>query len=211
MNKPIRILLIEDDPVFRLGLQLILQQSKTALLVGEAEDGETGIALAEKLQPDIVLLDIGLPGALGASEIMKYIKQHCACTRVLALTSRSDPQTVRTMLRAGVHGYCIKGLDPEHLLNAIEKIQTGDGWWLDGKVVAHLQQPLVSADIIRLTAREREVLNLIVQGMSNQQIGKHLHISTGTVQVHVHTLLKKLNVRDRTQAAVLAVQEGLLE
>ncbi|MBC8120948.1 MAG: response regulator transcription factor [Gemmatimonadaceae bacterium] len=210
MSEAIRVLLVEDDPVFRVGLRVILEQSSRVMLVGEASEGEVALQLTERLQPHIVLLDIGLPGAIGPCEIVSTLKERQSHLRVLALTSHIEPRSVRLLLEAGIDGYCVKGIEPEQLLQAIEQVNAGHAWW-DGKVALHLRSsPGSGGRDHGLTLREKQVLGLLARGLSNQQIGKELFISLGTVQVHVHTVLRKLGVRDRTQAAILAVQEGLV-
>lgn len=211
MSEAIRVLLVEDDPVFRVGLRVILEQSSRVVLVGEASEGEVALQLAERLQLHIVLLDIGLPGAIGPCEIVSTLKERQPRLRVLALTSHIEPRAVRLLLEAGVDGYCVKGIEPEQLLQAIEQVNAGHAWW-DGKVAIHLRSSpgITGGRDHGLTSREKQVLELLARGLSNQQIGKELFISLGTVQVHVHTVLRKLGVRDRTQAAILAVQEGLV-
>jgi two-component system NarL family response regulator len=209
MAAPIRALLIDDDPVFRVGLRVLLEDSQRVALVAEAAEGEIALGLCAAIAVDIVLLDIGLPGALGPRELVCALKARHPHLRILALTSHTDARAVAELLQAGIDGYCVKGIDPEQLVQAIQQVQAGHGFW-DGRVSAHLRQQATpaAAQTWPLTAREREVLGLLARGLSNQQIAAKLYISVGTVQVHVHSVLRKLGVRDRTQAAILALQEG---
>ncbi|BAC88320.1 response regulator [Gloeobacter violaceus] len=211
MTRKTRVLLIEDDPVFRVGLRVIFEQSGVAELVGEAGEGEIALALCLQMQPDVVLLDLGLPGAMGAREIVTSLKERHPGIKILALTSHADGPSVQQLLQAGIDGYCVKGIEPEQLLQAILQVRSGHVWW-DGRVAAYLRSgPEPERRDYQLTPRERQVLGLLANGLSNQQIGRQLFISVGTVQVHVHTILRKLGARDRTQAAILALQEGLMD
>ncbi|WP_218082049.1 response regulator [Anthocerotibacter panamensis] len=215
-TKKIKVLLVEDDAVFRLGLSLMLRNSPQCLLVGEAEDGESALQLIQQMHPDLLLLDLGLPG-LGGRETLLAVKQRYPQLKVLVLTSREEGRLVQQMLQAGADGYCLKGVTPEHLLRVIEEVSAGHGW-LDSKVLGYIREALAhepAVDLAReqaagLTEREREVLSWMAKGASNPEIGQHLHISSGTVRVHVHAILRKLGVGDRTQAVVVALERGLL-
>lgn len=205
-----RILLVEDDELFRLGLQLKLQEAGITV-VAEAGDGETAIALVKQCELDVVLLDIGLP-RIGGVEACRQIRQKCPDLPILVLTSRSDKALIKQLITVGVKGYCLKGVDLETLVLALRSVQSGASWW-DSTATAEIHAlattlpPGLSSP---LTPREQEVLQLITIGKTTQEIAEAFYITPGTVRVHIHAILQKLEVRDRTQAALLALQKGLI-
>ena len=219
-NSPLRVLLVEDDELFRLGLQTRLQQENSLQVVAEAEDGETAVELTQEYLPDVVVLDIGIPG-IGGIEACRQIKQRHPEIPVLVLTSHSQKALIERLISAGVQGYCLKGIVAETLVLAIRSVAAGASWWdkaataeiraafcfgSDAKEVKKTEELLENP----LTKREQEILALVAAGKSNQEIAQKLYIAPGTVRVHVHAILQKLEVRDRTQAAVLAIQKGLV-
>jgi two-component system, NarL family, response regulator len=217
MTTPITVLLVEDDPLFRMGLALVIRNHPELELLGKVEDGESALAMLRYQLPQIVLLDIGLPG-LGGEETLVRIKREYPQVRVLVLTSREESRMVQKMLQAGADGYCLKGITPDHLVTVIQEVSAGNGWF-DSKVLGSMREALttepitpteVSGRAAALTEREQEVLQWIARGASNPEIGQHLHISSGTVRVHVHAILRKLGASDRTHAAVLALDQGLI-
>jgi two-component system, NarL family, response regulator len=215
ISQPLKILLAEDDELFRLGLRMRLQQEPNLEIVAEAEDGETAVDLTKRHPLDLVLLDIGLPG-IGGIEACRQIKQAFPELPILALTSHSESTLITRLIAAGAQGYCLKGIPAEKLVLALRSIAAGASWWDQTATTAiqnvfqqnevgnspHLENPL--------TKREQEILALVALGKSNQEIADALCITTGTVRVHVHAILQKLEVRDRTQAAVLAIQNHLV-
>lgn len=217
-SQVLRVLLVEDDELFRLGLTIRLQKEADIKIIGEAMDGETAVELANQHLPDIVLLDIGLPG-LGGVEACRQIKQNHPEIPILILTSHSQKNLVERLITAGASGYCLKGIEPNLLILALRSVAAGASWW-DQTVTTEIrtlfeqirseaiQNPVLTDH--SLTHREQEILTLIAQGKTNQEIAHLLHITSGTVRVHVHTILQKLEVRDRTQAAILALQKGLI-
>ncbi|MGA7954038.1 MAG: response regulator transcription factor [Gloeobacterales cyanobacterium] len=214
---PITVLLVEDDPLFRMGLALVMRNYPELELLGKVEDGESALEAIREQPPQIVLLDIGLPG-LGGEETLVRIKRKYPQVRVLVLTSREEVQLVQKMLQAGADGYCLKGITPDHLVTVIKEVSAGNGWF-DSKVLGSMREALTVESptsggrvgrATALTEREREVLQWITRGASNPEIGQHLHISSGTVRVHVHAILGKLGASDRTHAAVLALEKGLI-
>ncbi len=217
MTTPITVLLVEDDPLFRMGLALVIRNHPELELLGKVEDGESALVMLRYQVPQIVLLDIGLPG-LGGEETLVRIKRDYPQVRVLVLTSREEARMVQKMLQAGADGYCLKGITPDHLVTVIKEVSAGNGWF-DSKVLGSMREALttepitpaeVSGRAAALTEREQEVLQWIARGASNPEIGQHLHISSGTVRVHVHAILRKLGASDRTHAAVLALDQGLI-
>ncbi|MBD2480726.1 response regulator transcription factor [Planktothrix sp. FACHB-1365] len=214
----LRVLLVEDDELFRLGLNIRLQKEADIKIIGEATDGETAVELTNQYLPDVVLLDIGLPG-IGGVEACRQIKQNHPEIPILVLTSHSQKSLIERLIKAGASGYCLKGIEPHLLILALHSVAAGASWW-DQTVTAEIRtffettgsgetQNTAIADH-DLTQREQEILALIADGKTNQEIANLLHITLGTVRSHVHAILQKLEVRDRTQAAILAIQKGLI-
>lgn len=224
--KKIRVLLVEDHTMTRMGLQLVLEKTTDIELIAEAEDGEEGVRKAEELKPDVILMDIGLP-VIDGIEATQRIKNKQLESRILVFTSRDNEEDVFAALGAGADAYCMKGASPEQLTSAIRAVNEGTAW-LDpaiartvlGAIQRDKKSPQVDtkdadkkpksdfADV--LTERELEVLKLIVEGLSNPQIAERLYITRATAKAHVHSILQKLCVDDRTQAAVTAMREGLV-
>ncbi len=214
----LRILLVEDDELFRLGLYMRLQKEPGLEVVAEAVDGETAVELTNQHLPDVVVLDVGLPG-LGGVEACRQIKQQHPEMPVLVLTSHSQKLLIERLITAGASGYCLKGIEAEVLVLALRSVAAGASWW-DQTGTAEIRAAMTgNAPALEkttqesqspLTQREQEILVLIAAGRTNQEIAQLLHIAIGTVRVHVHAILQKLEVRDRTQAAVLAIQKGLV-
>ncbi|MCU0516261.1 MAG: response regulator transcription factor [Oscillatoria sp. Prado101] len=216
----LRILLVEDDELFRLGLSTRLQRESGLEVVAEAEDGESAVELTNQYLPDVVLLDVGLPG-IGGIEACRQIKERHPNIAVLVLTSHSQKSLIERLIEAGAQGYCLKGIAAETLVLAIRSVAAGASWW-DRAATAEIRAAFAFAESEQavskpaqtpenqLTKREQEILALVAQGKSNQEIAQQLYIAPGTVRVHVHAILQKLEVRDRTQAAVLALQKGII-
>lgn len=211
----IRVLLVEDDEIFRIGLTTALKRAEGIDLVGCCADGESAWRQTEALQPDLVLMDIGLPVMTGI-EATREIKRRFPHTRVLALTSHTEPRIVNRIIEAGADGFCLKGVSTERLLRSVEEVHQGT-FWVDAAVAELVRSRFGTGEspepapgppsreaLEALTEREMEVLALIAEGQKNAEIAERLYISPGTVRVHVHSILHKLNVRDRTQAALLA-------
>lgn len=212
----LRLLLVEDDELFRLGLQVKLQQEPGLEIVAEAEDGETAVEMVKRYPLDVVLLDIGLPG-IGGIEACRQIKQQNPQLPVLVLTSHSQQSLITRLVEAGAQGYCLKGISAEVLVLAVRSVAAGASWW-DQTATTEIRAKFEHQSAVnnaakdeeltlRLTRREQEILALIAAGRSNQQIAETLYITPGTVRVHVHSIIQKLGVRDHTQAAMLAIQK----
>ena len=211
----LKILLVEDDELFRLGLQVRLQREPGIEILAEAADGETAIDLAKQQQFDLVLLDIGLPG-LGGLETCRQLKQNHPQLPILVLTSRNDRSLIVRLVTAGAQGYCLKGVAAETLVLAMRSVIAGASWW-DATATAEIQTLFQShpeveatAPAIALTPREREILSLIAITKTDRQIAEILYITPGTVRVHVHTILHKLGASDRKQATAIARQHHFL-
>jgi two-component system, NarL family, response regulator len=210
----LRVLLVEDDELFRLGLVVRLQQEKGIEILAEAIDGEMAVELTNQYLPDVVLLDVGLPG-IGGVEACRQIKQLHPNIPVLVLTSHFQKQLIEQLITVGASGYCLKGIEAETLILALRSVAAGASWW-DAATTAEIRSAFKTAPVKAtnennpLTTRQTEILALIAAGKSNNQIARQLHITIGTVRVHVHAILQKLEVRDRTSAAIMAIQQNLI-
>ncbi len=221
----IKILLVEDHLLTRMGLKAVLERTKDLKVVGEAEDGEKAVAMVDEVKPDVVLMDVGMPN-LDGIEASKRIKEKHPDLSIIMLTSHDNERDIFASLAAGAGGYCLKDVEPERLYTAIRSVTAGD-IWLDatiaGKVLKQYNNasaPEVSskAPLTKkeqnlpepLSPREMEVLTQLVEGLSNQEIADKLIISLATAKTHVRNILNKLAVDDRTQAAVQAMRRGLV-
>ncbi len=207
----IRVLLIDDHAVVREGLRAFLELQEGIEVVGEAADGAEGLAEAERLRPDVVLMDLLMPGLDGVAA-MRELRGRLPAARAIVLTSFLDEDRLLPALRAGAAGYLLKNAPPAEVARAVRAAHAGEAV-LDPVVAARLVETLARDDepLDRLTPREREVLVLLGRGFPNKQIARELHLSEKTVKTHVGHVLAKLGVADRTQAAVAAVRAGLVE
>jgi DNA-binding NarL/FixJ family response regulator len=204
----IRILLVDDQSLIRQGLRALLELEPDLEVVGEAENGQSAIALVETLNPDVLLLDIRMPVMDGVA-VTREIGQRFTDTKVLVLTTFDDEQYVAQALHYGAKGYLLKDTPSEELAAAIRAVYKGYtqlGPGLFEKAMQKVPAPPTSppAGWEQLTPREKEVLKLIAAGASNREIAESLYISEGTVKNHVTRILNQLGLRDRTQAAILA-------
>lgn len=214
----LKILLVEDDELFRLGLQVRLQQETKIAVLAEANDGETAIDLAKQQPFDLVLLDIGLPG-LGGLETCRQIKNNHPNLPILVLTSRNERSLISRLVTAGAQGYCLKGVAAETLILAMRSVIAGASWW-DATATAEIHSTFQtqsselssehssSSKIDTLTRREKEILSLMSDHKTNQEIAEILYISSGTVRVHIHAILHKFGVSDRKQAIAIYFNNG---
>ncbi|WP_455357431.1 response regulator [Streptomyces sp. SYSU K217416] len=207
----IRVLLVDDHQVVRRGLRTFLEVQDDIEVVGEASDGAEGIARAEELRPDVVLMDIKMPGTDGI-EALRKLRELANPARVLIVTSFTEQRTVVPALRAGAAGYVYKDVDPDALAGAIRSVHAGHVLLQPEVADALLAQEESAGGTGRgttLTEREREVLGLIADGRSNREIARALVLSEKTVKTHVSNILMKLDLSDRTQAALWAVRHGV--
>ncbi|WP_329624231.1 response regulator transcription factor [Streptomyces sp. NBC_01255] len=212
-DKPIRVLLVDDHQVVRRGLRTFLEVQDDIEVVGEASDGAEGVARAEELRPDVVLMDVKMPGTDGI-EALKRLRDLANPARVLIVTSFTEQRTVVPALRAGASGYVYKDIDPDALAGAIRSVHAGHVLLQPEVAEALLSQedsPSGTGRGTTLTEREREVLGLIADGRSNREIARALVLSEKTVKTHVSNILMKLDLADRTQAALWAVRHGLTD
>ncbi len=212
-SKPIRILIVEDDPMMQLGLEQSLSAQRQYIIVGQAEDGYLGVEAALRLKPDVVVMDIGLPRKDGIAATQE-IKAALPDVRVVMLTSHTAETEIIAALSSGADAYCVKGASIDRLLSAISAATEG-ATYLDPqiarRVIEHLKPPTPSDNNIgQLSQRELEVLKLMVEGKSNPEIAAELYLSTNTVKTHVRGIMNKLAVEDRVQAAVVALRNGIV-
>ena len=214
-NTALTILIVDDDPMMRLGLTAALSQQAGFTILGEATDGRQGVDQARSLEPDIVLMDVGMPGMDGI-EATQTLKAQLPDIRVVMLTSHTDETEIIAALSSGADAYCIKGADVEALANAIRVAASGAAY-LDPQIAKQVMQnltparPKTAGNEELLSDREREVLALIVEGLNNTEIGQKLYLSPNTIKTYVKGIMNKLVVSDRVQAAVAAVRRGLVD
>lgn len=236
--KPISVILVEDHDLTRIGLRTTLNQQEGIEVIGEAREGNSGLKLLQSLRPDVAIVDVGLPGISGI-ELTQRFKQlqredDSLTTKILIMTMQDSEDTVLAAFAAGADSYCMKDTGAEQLIDSLRTTAKGNAW-IDPAIaqfileqnrnvdtetdavesVPKVQIRSLSSDdssymSTKLTERELDVLQLIVQGCSNEQIGAKLFITVGTVKTHVRNILNKLSVDDRTQAAVRALRSGLV-
>lgn len=214
MNEPIQILIADDHTLFRDGLKALFASVPDTAVVGEAANGSEAITLAEKLQPDVLLMDIQMPG-LNGIEATRQIVQTSPHIGVIIVTMFADDDSIFAAMRAGARGYVLKGADQDEMLRTIRAVARGEA--LFGPTIASRLQsyfvapkPNEAAQIFpNLTERERDVLALLAQGFNNGEIAHQLHISPKTVRNHCSNIFSKLQVVDRAQAIIHARNAGL--
>ena len=223
-EKQINILLVEDHEFTRLGLAMKLENMPNYNLVAQVTDGQEGVIKAQAYNPDVILMDIGLPkmdGIAATKKIKEELKLDCA---ILMFTSRDSKDDIFAAFKAGADGYIMKGSSSENLFNAIDAVATHAAW-IDSQIARVVLSSIQNEDTPQfeetksqkeankkygLTKKELEVLSLIVDGLSNQEISQKLVVSISTTKAHVHNILQKLYLSDRTKAAIVALKEGLV-
>ena len=212
MAEAIRILLVDDHAVVREGLRAFLELHDEFEIVGEAGDGKEAVREAERLRPDVILMDLVMPGLDGVGA-MQALRETLPQARVIVLTSFTEDDRLLPAIQAGAAGYLLKDAQPAELARAVRAAHAGEAL-LDPAVAAKLVDAVAESSRSdpseRLTPRERQVLALIAQGRPNKLIARELEISEKTVKAHVGRVLEKLGVTDRTQAALYAVRTGLV-
>ncbi len=231
--KKVNVLIVEDNELMRQGLRSVLERTEEFCVVGEAEDGEEAVRLAQTLKPDVIVMDIGLPYKNGI-EATRDIKQNLPSVNIVMLTSHDNDDEIFAALSAGAQGYCLKDCASERIKIALSSVSQGAAW-IDPRIAqkvlsafeggrkdkseseAEKSSPAASnagsasaGGQDTLSAREKDVLRLMVDGASNKEISEKLIISISTVRTHVEHILEKLAVTGRTQAAVKAMKEGLV-
>ncbi|MER7165944.1 response regulator transcription factor [Micromonospora sp. NPDC000207] len=212
----IRVLVVDDQPVVRAGFAAIVDAEPDLSVVGTAADGSQALDLAARTAPDVVLMDVRMPGMDGLTATARLTAEP-AGPRVLVLTTFDLDAYVFQALRAGASGFLLKDAQPEELLTAIRVVSAGEGLLaptvtrrlIDAFATGTLAPPTEPAELSDLTLREREVFTRLAAGLTNAEIGAQLGVATGTVKAHVNALLAKLGVRDRVQATILAYDMGL--
>jgi DNA-binding NarL/FixJ family response regulator len=206
---PIRVLIVDDHAVVREGLRAFLELQDRMEVIGEAGDGREAIEEAERLRPDVILMDLVMP-RLDGVEAMRELHEQVPAARVIVLTSFLDDERLLPALRAGAAGYLLKNVEPQDLARAIRLADAGEAM-IDPAVAARLVDALVEVrgdERPKLTRREQEVLELIGRGLANKRIALELGIAEKTVKTHVSHVLAKLGVSDRTQAALYVERSG---
>lgn len=213
MSGKLRVLLVDDHKLFRSGVKALLARQADIEVVGEAADGLDGVQQARQLRPDVILLDLHMPGVSGRDAV-RTLSEELPGTRVLMLTVSEDADDLLDTLHAGAAGYLLKNIDAEYFVDAIRRAAGGDSVVspeMTGKLVAGLKRaaaaPVPEKDL--LTAREREIVAALARGASNKEIAREFELAESTVKIHVQNILRKLNLTSRVQAAVYAVEHGI--
>ncbi len=214
---PVRILLVDDHVLFRKGMARLLDSQPDLEVVGEAEDGLEAVRLARRLKPDLILMDIHMPGCDG-HEATRRIIDEWPDAQIVMLTVAEDDQDLFTAIRNGAIGYLVKKIEPDSLFARLRGIAQGEApisRVMANRILrefARMGTEGVSTDTSRsLTPREKQVLHLVTKGMTNKEIGANLHIAENTVKNHLRNILEKLHLQNRAQAAAYAVREGLVD
>jgi DNA-binding NarL/FixJ family response regulator len=215
VTEPLRILVVDDQAVVRLGFTALLDSQDDLAVVGAAGDGQQAVRLAAQLKPDVVLMDIRMP-VLGGIDATRAITKTESPPRVLVLTTFDLDDYVYDALRAGASGFLLKDATPEEILHAVRVVGAGEALLAPGvtrRLIAEFaarSRPVPPPELGRLTPREREVLLLVASGLTNAEIARRLTLAGQTVKSHVSSLLFKLELRDRVQAVILAYESGLV-
>jgi DNA-binding NarL/FixJ family response regulator len=215
--KTLRILLVDDHILFRKGVAAVLSARSDLEVVGEAGDGRDAIERAQQTIPDVILMDINMPKCSGL-EAVQSIKQEMPHVRIIMLTVSDNDRDLFTAIKNGADGYLLKNLEPSQLFDVLDATSRGESLIpgsLAAKILTEFRQPSKSTDYIaearnELTEREMQVLELIVRGATNREIGAQLSIAEDTVKIHLRNILEKLHLRNRIQAAVYAVRRGIV-
>jgi DNA-binding NarL/FixJ family response regulator len=216
---PIRVVICDDHAVFRRGLTMVLADEPGIEVVGEAEDGDAAVAVAEELAPDVVLMDVRMPKRSGI-EATRAIAELVPTARIVMLTVSDEEEDLYEAVKAGAAGYLLKEISIEEVAEAIRSVMTGQSLItpsMASKLLAEFSNLSKKAEARnavpapRLTERELEVLRLVAQGMSNKEIASELYISENTVKNHVRNILEKLHLHSRMEAVVYAVREKILD
>lgn len=209
----IRILLVDDHPVVREGIKQLLCREEDILVVGEAGGGAQALKLVRELGPDVVVLDMQLPGATGVS-VAKKILEYDPAAQILVLSAHSDKTFIKSTVELGVAGYLTKDEVTETLIDAVRGVGRGERGWMSRRAAAHMTDIIHNFKLYShnpLTSRERQILKAVIEGKTNQAIGFSLGINESTVEKHLENIFKKLEVASRVEAAILAIRQDLVE
>jgi DNA-binding NarL/FixJ family response regulator len=215
----IRVVLADDQAMVRAGFRLILESEPDIEVVGEAEDGAAAVAAVRALRPDVVLMDIQMPGMDGLAATRKINDPSSdLASRVLILTTFERDEYVFASLRAGASGFLLKNAPPEHLIEAVQVVAAGNALLAPSvtrriieEFVKRPAPPVRAEELERLTERELEILRLLAQGLTNAEIADRLYVGDATVKTHVSHVLAKLGLRDRVQAVIFAYESGFVQ
>lgn len=214
----IRVLIVDDHTLFRSGIKLLLERQDGFEVVGEAADGLDGAKRAKKLKPDVVLLDLHMPGTGGLAAI-PLLREEAPQTQIIMLTVSEDAEDLLDALRAGACGYLLKNIDTDFLLDSIRRAAAGESVMspqMAARVADAIRKPQTmplnaATEVVEFSPREREVIIWLARGGSNKEIARALNMAESTVKIHVQGILRKLNLSSRVQAAVYAVEHGLVD
>lgn len=214
MNEKITILVVDDHALFRSGIISLLQRDDRFVLSGETGDALEGIRLARKLRPDVILMDLHIPGVSGL-DALRVLAKEVPLSRVIVLTVSEDGEDLVEAIRSGAAGYLLKNIEIDVLFNAIVKVTAGDlivSQYMTPMLVEGVRAPAgkvkKAGDPVNLSPREREILIWLAKGETNKEIGSKLDLAEGTIKVHVKSIFRKLNFKTRVQAAVYALEHG---
>ncbi len=210
MSNLTRVIIVDDHPLMRKGIQQLLNIEPRYDIIAEATNGIEAVSFAAKMQPDLILLDLNMPGISGLETLTALRKQGCSA-KIIVLTVSDSKQDVIAIINQGANGYLLKDSEPESLLTNIDKVMAGK-LVVSDELHDYLndldQEDNIRNKLASLTKREAQILQEVAKGHSNKEISDNLHISEGTVKVHVKSLLKKLQIKSRVEAAVLYLQQA---
>jgi two-component system, NarL family, response regulator DegU len=206
----VRVVIADDHPVVRLGMRKLLEQSAGIEVIGEATDGDQALKMAEELSPDVLLLDMEIPNQKGV-EVTRIIREKQLPVKILAMSADDEKDYVHEVLSNGASGYLMKDEQPDVIIEAVRGVARGEQGWFSQEIGSRITE-LIQEDEkdANITPRELEVLCLVVEGKTNQEIGYELGISEKTVEKHLESIFEKLGVSSRVEAAVYAVKEGIV-
>ena len=207
-----RVLIVDDHAIVRRGIQMLLDTDPAIQIIGEAKDCQDAVRQAKSLQPDVILMDLVMPHG-GGIEAIENIKRYSPDLKIIVLTTFGDESRVKAAMEAGADGYLLKDADGDALLQAVHAARQG-AMPIHPQVAHHLVRTLTKREEMNgsasLTEREKEILRLVSQGLSNKAIAQDLSLSVGTVKIHVSHILDKMGVSNRTEASMRALQMGLI-
>lgn len=211
MSNPVRILVVDDHPLFREGVAHSLGAEPDFTVIAQASSGEEAVHMAQRLSPDLVLLDVTMP-RMGGIEAAGKIAASVPGVRIMMLTVSENQENLMAALKAGAHGYILKGVSASELRAIARRVADGEAYVspaLAAELLTEFSRPPIPDSLSELTARESDVLKLLSQGLTNREIGERLHLAEKTIKHHMTSILQKLHVRTRTEAALMAVQHGV--